>query len=239
MPPTGSSAAVQERRRFPRGFLPPRVAINLIQSDRSLNADYLNVSEGGVCLRVQEELAVGSLVQFQFSPHRPREAVRRGEHRAAWFSGQRPLQCRGRVAWVTQRMDLRGIPPFVFDVGVEFVQRSARFPGLLSRGPSEAAVPHQPSAHRKAFAPTLVRNRCFIPRLERTTDAAWRWHLIVSVDGTPCFSERYPSEREALAGWVRFRRHQAVLLRRPRQSIGARKGAGKRWGMSGVPGKPR
>ena len=32
---------------------------------------------------------------------------------------------------------------------------------------------------------------------------------VVSVDGVPCFSEHYASERAATEGWTRFKRQQA------------------------------
>ena len=57
--------------------------------------------------------------------------------------------------------------------------------------------------------PAIVHGRCFVPRLEREVNHALHWHLIVWVDGTPCFSGHYASERDALTAWEKFRRQQA------------------------------
>jgi hypothetical protein len=55
----------------------------------------------------------------------------------------------------------------------------------------------------------MIRGRQFIPRLERDAHRPSQWHLVVSVDGAPCFSNRYPSERAALSAWSQFQRQQA------------------------------
>ena len=190
-----TSAAVQERRRFDRAELPPRLAIDLLRSDRRLTVDAVNISEAGLCVRLEERLEVRSLINLQLTPTRtPASRV------------ARPVRCEGRVAWVIQRLDLRDTPPFLFDVGIEFSEPPALLRQLMtgrSRAPSKA-----PPARTVTLDSTAIRGRQFVPEVERTPGHAQPWHLVVSVDGVPCFSERYVSEAAVRAGWQAFRRRQ-------------------------------
>src|SRR3989338_6777358 len=98
----------QERRRFPRSAVAARLSVNLVHP-RTASVSHVNYSEGGLCLRLDEALEVRSLIRFQVAPAK---------------SGERPksprlIECTGRVAWVIQRMDLRSMPPFLFDIGIE------------------------------------------------------------------------------------------------------------------------
>ena len=54
-----------------------------------------------------------------------------------------------------------------------------------------------------------IRGRRFVPKIERTPGNPQPWHLVISVDGIPCFSERFSSAAAARAGWQAFRRRQA------------------------------
>ena len=63
-----TTSPVQERRSFVRSEFPPRFGINLLEPQRPVLADGLNVSEGGLCLRVEETLEVRSLVRLQITP---------------------------------------------------------------------------------------------------------------------------------------------------------------------------
>jgi hypothetical protein len=125
---------------------------------------------------------------------------------------RRPLKCTGRVTWVVQRLDLRDAPPFLFDTGLEFVDP----PAPLRQWVSQYAGPSQPAARRvtqpKWLEPATVRGRAYHPRLTKVPDRPDGWHLVVSVDGVPCFSEHFASERAAAAGWAKFKRRHA---RRP------------------------
>ena len=111
--------------------------------------------------------------------------------------------------WIIQRLDLRNTPPFLFDVGIEFMdpppllrQLMAQRGGILPRQKGRAT-------QSKRLIVAVIRGREFVPRLERSSTRALRWHLVVSVDGVPCFSEHFPSERAAMAAWERFKRQQA------------------------------
>lgn len=190
-------ASLQERRRSPRRAPPPRVRINVLRPEGLIPVEGVNISEGGLCFRCEEMLEMRSLVRCQLAPEGGGSA-----------SGQGPVECAGRVVWVIQRLDLRSAPPFMFDVGIEFVNP----PPLLRQwlaGRGGASSPPKPRAIReKMLDPLALRGRQFIPRLVCEASTPARWHLIVSVDGAPCFSGRYASEREALAAWAQFQRRQ-------------------------------
>ena len=193
---------IMERRRAPRGDLPPRFAVNLLRANRPVTISGVNVSKSGICLRVQETLEVRSLVHLQMT------ASKREEQPAARGRGPRPVQCTGRVIWVVQRLDLRESPPFLYDIGIEFVDPPASLRQLMARqtgAPSPAAL--APSV--RPPGPARIRSRTYVPQLEHTDSVPMPWHLVVSVDGAPCYSSRYPSSRTARAGWEQFKRRQA------------------------------
>ena len=188
--------STQERRRFTRNETPTRLAINLLQPDRAITATGVNLSGGGLCLRLQESVEVRSTVRLEFVP------------------GRRSVTCLGRVCWVIQRLDLREAPPFLYDVGIEFVDAPPLLRQLLAQQGIRVATPSVQRGRQRALEPSAIRGRAYLPRLEHLPGPLSRWHLVVSVDGVPCFSQRYPSERTALAGWTRFKRQQARSARR-------------------------
>ena len=188
-----TSSPVQERRRSVRSEFPPRFGINLLDPQRSVPADGVNVSERGVCLRLREMLEVRSLVRLQITP--PTKAPR-------------PITCTGRVAWVIQRLDLRTDPPFLYDVGIEFVDPPAMLRHLLAQRGAHLAAPKSHPVQDTPLESAVIRGRHFVPRLERTPHHPQRWHLVVSVDGVPCFSDHVSSERAATAAWAQFKRRQ-------------------------------
>jgi len=176
------------------------LGVHMLQPQGVIAIDRVNVSEGGVCLRLPTMLEVRSLVRLQLTPN------------DGPAGRLRPVECTGRVAWVVQRLDLRDMPPFLFDVGIEFVdpppvlrqllaQRGVRLASVRSGGRRLPRKRHPASA--------VVRGRTFIPRLESDASQAVRWHLVVTVDGIPCFSGRYASERLAKTAWAQFQRQQA------------------------------
>jgi len=183
---------IQDRRRFVRrGEL--RCSVDLLQSRRSVIAESVNMSEGGLCIRLDRMLEVRSLVQLQLTPDRT----------------SRPMQCRGRVRWVMQRLDLRDMPPRLFDTGIEFVNPSPSLRQFLIRQGIEMMATKKASTRQKRLEPSVIRGRTFVPRLERPVTRPSRWHLVVSVDGMACFSEHFPSERTAVTAWTTFKRRQA------------------------------
>ena len=191
-------APVQERRRCPRTTAPSGFGVHLLHHDRTTPADHVNLSEGGLCLRVRETLEVRALVQLQLRPAGDAPARR-----------ERPVQCTGRVAWVVQRLDLRDVPPFLFDVGIEFVDPPPLVRQFLARrGVAPLGRSAKPASGR-GLEPAQIKGRAFVPRIERGAEESVPWHLIVLVEGVPCFSQHYPSERAARLGWQSFKRQQA------------------------------
>ena len=206
--PLHAAPPIQDRRKFPRHDVPPRFHINLLHAHGAVTADSVNVSEGGLCLRLAEELEVRSLVRMQLTPASSlHESGQLGE--GVVGRGLRPMRCTGRVTWIVQRLDLREGPPFLFDVGIQFVNPPQTLRQFMARqGISLSEMTHR-VAQAKTLESAVIRGRQFVPRLERSPDHGRRWHLIVSVDGAPCFSHRFASEREALTAWTRFKREQA------------------------------
>lgn len=212
----------QERRRTPRRDFPSHLAVNLLQPQTAVASNGINVSQGGLCLRLHEALEVRSLVRLQLTPE-ARVA------RSPVAKGGQAVQCTGRVAWVIQRLDLRDVPPFLYDVGIEFVdpppvlrrllaRTGASFEKLtrsMSRSLGELSAPGARglqaagTARQRALGACVIRGRRFVANLQREPEQPPRWHLIITVDAVPCFSGRYASEREATAAWARFRRQQA------------------------------
>jgi len=194
---------VQERRKAPRVEFQGRAEVEVPKLQSPLAANSLNFSEGGACMRLQEALDVRSSITIRLFVQ-PRG---------------KPLECEGRVAWVIQRLDLRNTPPFLYDVGVEFIDPSSRLRqfasriGLTLRPSSELSALSSVAGRRStwsALQPALINGRRYEPRLTQEQSPDNRWHLIVTVDGVPCFSHRYPLERKALESWKQFKR-QAIL----------------------------
>ena len=180
----------QERRRFPRTNPPVGLNVSLVKPTHATVVNSLNAGPSGLCLRVQEALEIHSQVRLALNWARHRE-----------------LACSGRVAWVTQRLDLRSAPPFLYDVGIEFVSPPTALKQWFSAGKRSIVKKTFADGRTRKMEPWSAGGREFVPRLSRGEDAA-PWHLIVRVDGAPCFSGHYKSEREALASWVRFKRKQ-------------------------------
>src|SRR3989338_3876527 len=152
-----TSTAVQDRRRFSRVEVPPRLAVDLLQSDHRLTVDAVNISEAGLCLRLEERLEVRSLVNLQLTP--PRSGAVRNV---------RAIRCEGRVAWVIQRLDLRDEAPYLFDVGIEFADPPA-FLRRLVIGRGSRPVSRLPAAHTVPPASAVLRGRGYVQRPERRT----------------------------------------------------------------------
>lgn len=204
-----SPAVSRERRTSSRGDCPARVELTVSPSQRTLTSQGINISAGGICVRVEEMLEVRSLVQIHMLPEVP----------ASSRATPRPAVCAGRVAWVVQRLDLRAGPPFLFDVGIEFVASPSRAGHPAHGGVGDGSVePRSGSTSRAArhesrLVPVTVGGRQLIPRLEREPAKPSPWHLVVSVEEAPCFSGHYASERAALAAWLQFQRAQAARRR--------------------------
>jgi hypothetical protein len=198
----------QERRRFIRSTLPTRFEINLLNPS-ALSTTAVNFSEGGLCLRLRQALEVRSLIRFQLTPETSSRTGARpasSDRRAGALRAGQPVECTGRVAWVIQRLDLRNTPPFLYDVGIEFVDVPTSLRPLLVQ--QELSLPQDAARVSKVLQTALIRNRRYVPQLTRVSNHDSPWHLIVSLDGNPCFSGHYASERQAREAWAKFRRQQ-------------------------------
>ena len=196
---TTTISPVEERRKSARlATPPPQFGVSLVRSARgSLSAESVNLSEGGLCVRLREMLEVRSLVELRLTPE------------GAAAKARRPLRCTGRVTWVVQRLDLRDMPPFLFDTGLEFVNPPAPLRQWLLRSAGIEGRAKRPAASPKWLEQAVVRGRSYQPRLVRIPNRPDGWHLVVAVDGVPCFSEHYASERAAATGWGKFKRQRA------------------------------
>lgn len=194
------AASVQERRRFLRQDVPARVSVNLLEPSAAGPVTYVNYSEGGLCLRLTQALDVRTVVRMRL---RPEDA------------SHRPISLTGRVAWVMQRLDLRTAAP-LFDIGIEFTDAVPKIQQALGRRLAGRAAPRRGSGSRaasgKPLEPSSISGRLFVPQLDKTVAPHGRWHLVVAVEGVPCFSGHYDSERAALLAWDTFQSRQA---RRP------------------------
>jgi hypothetical protein len=174
------------------------LAVHLLQPAAAVEPDGINLSEGGLCLRLQEALEVRSLVRLELS------RLADGQH----VQKSAPVECAGRVAWVTQRVDLRAGPPFLYDTGIEFVNPPAWIRRLVASVTARPTVV-QPATGRSALEPIIVRGRRLAPQVAREAGRRTRWHLVVLADGVPCFSGHYASGRLARAAWEQFKRREA------------------------------
>ena len=76
-----------------------------------------NVSIGGICLRLEEDVELRSEVEVELvAANLPQ-----------------PLHCHGRVNWTTARLDVRAQPPIPYDVGIEFIGLSSELREELQR----------------------------------------------------------------------------------------------------------
>ena len=186
---------VEDRRKIPRLGVQARVQVDLLHPKARLEASSVNLSEQGLCLRLQESLEIRSAIKLRLFTK----------------SSVRPLECSGRVAWVVQRLDLRPTPPFVYDVGVEFVDPSPRL-RLFASSKTSVSLRRAAAASTRTLQPAIVQGREYIPRLEH--EPASTWHLVIRVDSLPCFSRRFPSHRAALRAWEEFKRLGAAASSR-------------------------
>lgn len=191
MVPTSTLA---ERRKAARATSRRQLAVQLLRPQGAMAVDSVNVSDGGLCVRLPEMLEVRSLVRL---------LVRAGASAAA--RAKHALECTGRVAWVVQRLDLRDIPPFLFDVGIEFVNPPPALQrALVPRG--RAVAPPAALRPTRVLETATLKGRTYTARLERAAAHPQPWHLMVFVEGVPCLSVRHASAAAARAAWAQFKR---------------------------------
>lgn len=192
MAPTSTLA---ERRKTFRAAPRRQWAVQLLRPQGAVAVDSVNISDGGLCVRLPEMLEVRSLVRL----------LVRAEASAA-ARAQQALECTGRVAWVVQRLDLRAIPPFLFDVGIEFVNPPHALRQVLGPRGRAAGLPRSTAHAPHVLETATLKGRAHTARLERAPRRPQPWHLMVFVEGVPCLSARYASAAAARAAWAQFKR---------------------------------
>ena len=106
-----------EKRQFFRAAFDGQALIRTERHPAFVQCEPRNVSVGGVCLRLDEEVDIRSEVDVQL----------------VGTPLTQPIQCRGRVNWTTARLDLRAQPPIPYDIGIEFVGLSPTLRAALQR----------------------------------------------------------------------------------------------------------
>ncbi len=166
------------------------VILEVLDSPLRVETQAVNFSERGLCLRVQEALDINSRLRVQLRDQ----------------NSKRPVACQGRVSWVVQRLDLREAAPFVYDIGVEFIDRPDLLKRLATRLGLSTLPPTARNGQSRLLRPAAIRNRLHVPQLVHERGAAPRWHLVITVDGAPCFSQRFASAHGAMGAWRQFKR---------------------------------
>ncbi len=187
-----------ERRIDSRLNFPADWNIHVIKPTAIQSIDGVNVSNRGACLRVGHSLEINSLMDLQFKHMVSAQAENVNEIE----------KCSARVAWVVQRLDLRATPPFLFDVGIEWLSP----PKLLIQSifGKTAVVKSELSAKaRKALTSWQRNGREFVPKLTFEENRDPSWHLVIMADGAPCSSQRLATEKAALEALKKFQEDQA------------------------------
>ena len=106
-----------DKRQAPRSSFDGQALIRTADRATFMPCEPRNMSIGGMCLRLDEEVELQSDVEVQL------------------VSGDSPhtIQCHGRVNWTTARLDVRAQPPIPYDVGIEFVGLSPQLRAELKR----------------------------------------------------------------------------------------------------------
>ena len=186
-----------ERRQSLRLPYEGAVEIETSASGGWISGHWRDLSQGGLSVRLNERFDLHTVVRMRLLPSADPDApVRRS---------RAPMECVGRVAWTTARMDLAAQPPYPYDVGIEFV----KVPALIRR---QLALTYEHLRHRQQpptalprLRPVLIGGQWYRPSLTYEGVPRSAWHLIVQAEGVPCFAQRFDTATEAVAGWKTFR----------------------------------
>ncbi len=157
-----------------------------------------DLSEGGLSIRLTERLDLHTLVRLRLSPGRVRT----------------PMECVGRVAWTTERLDLQAAPPYPYDMGIEFVKVPAFIRRRLSRAYQRLQQPRS-SARVPTLRGARLNGRLYVPSVAYEAAPQSAWHLIVRTEDVPCYAKRFASASALVAGWNAFKRERGRRPARP------------------------
>lgn len=106
----------EEKRQFPRAPFEGQALIRTERHATFIPCEPRNVSLGGMCLRLNEDVELRSEVDVQLVA----------------ASSAQPIECHGRVNWTTARLDVQPHAPVPYDVGIEFVGVSPQIRAALA-----------------------------------------------------------------------------------------------------------
>jgi c-di-GMP-binding flagellar brake protein YcgR len=95
----------QERRQFPRAVFPCKIVVS--SPIRLITSHTENISEGGIRVMLEERLAPHSPVGIEL-----------------FFEKAKPIKCKGKIAWVRERLNPLEREATMYDTGVRFVDIS-------------------------------------------------------------------------------------------------------------------
>ena len=158
-----------------------------------------DLSEGGLSVRLTERLDLHTLVRLRLSTGRVRTSV----------------ECVGRVAWTTERLDLRAEPPYPYDMGIEFVQVPMFIRRRLSHAYQQLRQSQRPAVRVPILRGATLNGRYYTPSIAYETTPQPAWHLIVRSEDVPCYAQRFASASGAVAGWRAFKLERGRRPARP------------------------
>ena len=164
-----------------------------------------DLSEGGLCVRLPERFDLHTVVRVRLVAERLRAALQA----TVASIGRAPVECVGRVAWTTARMDLAPEPPYPYDIGIEFV----KLPPLIRRQLTltyERLQQRQPQSPSPRLKPARIGGHVYDAVITREPTTDLPWHLVVRTESVPCYGARFQTAAKAAAGWDAFRRHRAA-----------------------------
>ena len=200
-----------ERRQSLRLPYAGSVEIEASASGGWISGHGRNLSQDGLSVRLNKRFDLHTVVRMRLLPSTdPEAAVRRS---------RAPVECVGRVAWTTARMDLVAQPPYPYDVGIEFVTVPALIRRQLAITYEHLRRRQQPPTAVPRLRPALIGGQWYRPSLTYEGVPRSAWHLIVRAESVPCFAQRFDTATKAVAGWKAFRqgrKSSATKTRRAR-----------------------
>ena len=184
-----NTLVASERRQSRRLTYQGSVEIEAPSRREWISGEGRDLSEGGLSVRLSERFDLHTLVRFRLSTAGVRT----------------PVECLGRVAWTTARLDLRTEPPYPYDMGIEFVKVPAFIRRRLTRAYLHLRQQQQPPVPAPHLRGVQIGGRRYEPSVTYETSPQSSWHLIIRCEDVACYAKRFDSVSAAVAGWKVFR----------------------------------